>query len=130
MGYPRDIDEIDEGALRSELRRREEDRASGRCDYCHKERTEPACRFPERHQAEMVLPVRLEILVRGVLKSGKTTAALAIQRQLEKLGARVCVEDGEGYSAHAVSVRQAKINNEEPLLKGRMVIIKTEQPPA
>jgi hypothetical protein len=54
MGYPRDLDEIDDRELEAELRRREQSRQRGYCDYCGRPATEPTCRFPLRHQLNVV----------------------------------------------------------------------------
>jgi hypothetical protein len=49
VSYPLDLDEYDEERLLAELRLREERRLAGRCDYCNRPPTTPACKFPERH---------------------------------------------------------------------------------
>jgi hypothetical protein len=51
MSYPKDLDEYDTAELRSELRRRMQLLAEGRCDYCGRPGTSDLCRFTERHLA-------------------------------------------------------------------------------
>lgn len=53
MSYPRDLDEIPDNELYAELKRREQLRAQGLCDYCGRsDRSEPACKFPDRHHPD------------------------------------------------------------------------------
>lgn len=50
MGYPKDLEECSESELQLELTRRFTMRRNGKCDYCTAPlRSEPACRFSERH---------------------------------------------------------------------------------
>lgn len=50
MSYPRDLDEVSEKELVSEISRRKLLRRKGNCDYCGRPAgCIPACRFPERH---------------------------------------------------------------------------------
>lgn len=47
------LGEVDESKLRAELKRREEQRNVGKCDYCGKPvGTGKPCKFPERHRGE------------------------------------------------------------------------------
>lgn len=54
MSYPRDLDEIPESELLTELLRRQSAQAEGICDYCGRKcNAEPPCKFPERHRGKM-----------------------------------------------------------------------------
>ncbi|QSQ14069.1 hypothetical protein [Myxococcus landrumensis] len=44
-----DLDEHDEEDLRAEVKRREELRQRGLCDYCCRPPATNTCKFPERH---------------------------------------------------------------------------------
>lgn len=51
MSYPRGLDEYSGDELAQECLRRLTLRLSGQCDYCERPLgSEPACRFPERHE--------------------------------------------------------------------------------
>lgn len=50
MSYPVDLDEYQGQKLTDELNRRKALRAQGLCDYCERPTTQPACKFPIRHQ--------------------------------------------------------------------------------
>lgn len=58
MGYPLDLDEYGEDALRNELTRRAKLKREGRCDYCGKYRNESVCKFPDRHSKARDKPKR------------------------------------------------------------------------
>ena len=49
--YMKDLDEYTEEQLEQELRRRFNQRAQGRCDYCGQLKTAPSCKFHKRHNA-------------------------------------------------------------------------------
>lgn len=49
MSYPLDLDEMGEDRIKIELAQRERRRAAGRCDYCDRPPSSPACKFPRRH---------------------------------------------------------------------------------
>lgn len=49
MSYALDLDEFTDEQLHEELELRRRRRAKGRCDYCDRPYTQPACRFPKRH---------------------------------------------------------------------------------
>jgi hypothetical protein len=51
MSLPRDLDEVPGHELRAEIERRSVARARGVCDYCGRDPSETACKFPERHRA-------------------------------------------------------------------------------
>lgn len=51
MGYPKDLDEYSQEQLEHELERRRKAQEANKCDYCGRSPDQPACRFPERHQA-------------------------------------------------------------------------------
>jgi hypothetical protein len=53
VSYPKDLDEYTDEQLREELERREKATESGLCGYCGRLPTEPACKFPERHEAPL-----------------------------------------------------------------------------
>lgn len=48
------LEELREEELTDELRKREEDRFVGHCDYCHRPPSEPACKFPDRHHDDRI----------------------------------------------------------------------------
>lgn len=50
MSYNIDLGDFDEEILRSELQRRKEMRAMGRCDYCGRLPSDKPCRYPLRHR--------------------------------------------------------------------------------
>jgi hypothetical protein len=51
MSYPVELDEYTDEALRAELARRHFAQREGKCSYCGRPlRSEPRCRFPERHE--------------------------------------------------------------------------------
>jgi hypothetical protein len=53
VGYPLDLDEIDEARLVYELDRRRKLRSQHRCDYCERAwGVLPVCKFPHRHLGE------------------------------------------------------------------------------
>jgi len=49
MSYPMDLDEYTDAELETELRSRANLNRRGRCSYCGQLRSEPTCRFPDRH---------------------------------------------------------------------------------
>lgn len=49
MSYPLSLDEIPEGKLLREIRRRHNARRKGVCDYCGRYKNEMVCKFPDRH---------------------------------------------------------------------------------
>lgn len=73
------------------------------------------------------LPVErdLEIVIRGGIKSGKSTVALAIRRQLKKLGAKVRIED-EPLTTEAIALRKKLIKKNRPILDGKIVLVRTQ----
>jgi hypothetical protein len=50
MSFTKDLDEYTEAQLTAEFNRRCDLRHAGKCDYCGRPRTEPPCKFPERHR--------------------------------------------------------------------------------
>lgn len=62
MGYPRDIDDYSDDELLDELRRREDMRARGLCDYCKSEVTAAPCRHRDRHGALLSVTIRFDCL--------------------------------------------------------------------
>lgn len=54
MGYFRDIDEFTTVELLEELARRMRDSDAGLCDYCHRARSAPPCKFPQRHTQSFI----------------------------------------------------------------------------
>jgi hypothetical protein len=51
VSYPKDLDEYTEAELKAELERRQKAREAGLCDYCGRQPSQPACRFPERYSS-------------------------------------------------------------------------------
>lgn len=66
MGYPTDIDEMDEKKLHDELDRRAKLRARGLCDYCGRLPSEPTCMFPDRHNPAPKIPDKTVELLRWI----------------------------------------------------------------
>lgn len=52
MGLPRSLDEYTEQELKKELTARKRFQKQGVCDYCERDPSTPACKFPERHKAK------------------------------------------------------------------------------
>lgn len=50
MSYQKDLDEYTEEQLNNELKRRQDLRNEGKCDYCGQLGNTPNCKFPERHK--------------------------------------------------------------------------------
>lgn len=53
MSYIKDLDEVTDKELETELFNRRVMRENGICDYCGRTEAKPECRFPERHRAAM-----------------------------------------------------------------------------
>jgi len=64
MSYPRDLEEYSEVELQDELKRRQNARDHGFCDYCGRRFDTPPCKFPWRHYTACPKPVKREKLSR------------------------------------------------------------------
>lgn len=45
-----ELEEMGEERIKMELAQRERSRAAGRCDFCGRAPSSPACKFPRRHK--------------------------------------------------------------------------------
>ncbi len=52
MSFPRELEEIPEDELRTEIERRRAARMGNLCDYCGREPNTPVCKFPGRHRRD------------------------------------------------------------------------------